>query len=111
MGSCFEGPSTKRGLDLAESSPNGPKWTREQLKAVSPKNAENGETGTGSPPQNPMEGRCGSALTFAQVKTLRNSRRRGGRSPVHRRLLDTGGKKKVQRPPRGSSSRSNTTES
>ena len=45
VGSCFEGPSTKRGLDLAESSPNGPKRTRERLKAVSPKNSENGGTG------------------------------------------------------------------
>ena len=27
VGSCFKGSSTKWGLDLAESSPNGPKWT------------------------------------------------------------------------------------
>ena len=56
VGSCFEGLSTKRGLDLAESSPNGPKWTRERLKAVSPKSAENGETGRGLRPKTRQEG-------------------------------------------------------
>ena len=56
MGSCFEGSSTKRGLDLAESSLNGPKWTRERLKAMSPKNAENGETGRGLRPKTRQEG-------------------------------------------------------
>ena len=45
VGSWFEGSSTKRGLDLAESSPNGPKRTWERLKAVSPKNSKNGGTG------------------------------------------------------------------
>ena len=45
VGSWFEGSSTKRGLDLAESSPNGPKRTQERLKAMSPKNSKNGGTG------------------------------------------------------------------
>ena len=56
VGSCFEGPSTKRGLDFAESSPNGPKWTREWPKAVSLKNAENRETGRGLPPKTLQKG-------------------------------------------------------
>ena len=56
MGSCFEGFSTKRGLDLAESSPNGPKGTWEWLKAVSPKNAENNETRRGLCPKTRREG-------------------------------------------------------
>ena len=109
MGSCFESSSTKWDFDFAESSPNGPKWTRERLKAVSPKNAKKVRNGRGSPPQNPTEGRYGSAVTFAQAKTSRNGRRRGRRGPVHWRLLDTGRKKKAQRPPHGSSSRSITT--
>ena len=73
MGSCFEGSSTRWGLDLAESSPNSPNWTQEWHEAVGPKNAEKARNGRGSPPQNPTEGRCGSALTFAQAKTLRTA--------------------------------------
>ena len=45
VGSCFESSSTKWDLDFSESSPNGPKWTQKWLKAVSPKNSENGGTG------------------------------------------------------------------
>ena len=109
MGSCFESSSTKWDLNFAESSPNGPKWTRERLKAVSPKNSENGGTGGALRPQSPTEGKHGSALTFAQAKSSRNDRRRGRRSSDRRRLLDTRWKKKALRPPHVSSSRANAT--
>ena len=56
MGSCFEGPSTNRGLNLTESSPNGLKWTQEWPKAVSPKHAKNGETERGLCPKTLREG-------------------------------------------------------
>ena len=56
MGSCFEGSSTKQGLDLTESSLNGPKRTQEWHEAVGPKNAENGETGRGLHPKTLRKG-------------------------------------------------------
>ena len=109
MGSCSKDPSINRGPDFAESGPNGPKRTWERLKTVSPKNSENGGTGGALRPQNPTEGKHGSALTFAQAKTSRNGRRRERRRSDRRRLLDTQWKKKVLRPLHVSSSRANAT--
>ena len=50
VGSCFEGSYTERGLDLVESSPNGPKWTQEWHEAVGLKKAEKVRNGRGSLP-------------------------------------------------------------
>ena len=77
MGSCFEGPFTRRGLDLAESGPNGPKWTRERLEAVSPKNLENGKRGGVSAPKpDRREARLGPHLCPSVVLAKRPEKRK-----------------------------------
>ena len=73
MGSCLKCSSTKRGLDLAESSPNGPKWTQEWHEAMCPKNTRKEGNGRGSPPQNLTKRKCGLALTFAQMRSSRTA--------------------------------------
>ena len=77
VGSCFESSSTKWDLDFAESSPNGPKWTREWLKAVSPKNSKTVEReGLSAPKPNRREARLDPHLCLSIVLAKRPEKRK-----------------------------------